>query len=302
MRAWQIFIRGMAMGAADLVPGISGGTIAFITGIYERLINALRAFDWRLYRVWKNQGWKGVWQAVDGSFLVSLLAGILTVMLLLAHLISWILTNYPQQLNGFFFGLVAGSAFIISRQVAQWTLLRLLFMFMGGIFASFLSLLLPSLGQVNETTFFFAGMIAICAMILPGISGSFLLLVMGLYGPFVEAIKNLEIVLLLPFIGGALVGLLAFSHILGWLFDHFKAITFATLFGFVVASLQHIWPWQLLQRYRLDEQGKVIPLDTQVLLPWHYFEITSEPSNLISVVTSMLLGLLLVLYLSTRKN
>lgn len=302
MRAWQIFIRGMAMGTADLVPGISGGTIAFITGIYERLINALRAFDWRLYNIFRERGWKGVWQAIDGAFLASLLAGLFSAVILLAHLISWVLTNYPQQLNGFFFGLVLGSAIIISRQVNRWQWSHLLFILMGGIFATQLSQLLPVLGQVSSLTFFFAGMVAICAMILPGISGSFLLLVMGLYGPFINAIKTLDLALLLPFIGGAVIGLLGFSHLLGWLFDRFRAVTFATLFGFVIASLPHLWPWQMLLRYRLDEQGEVIPLDTQVLLPFHYFQITGEPSNLFSVLTFTLVGLLLVVFLSPRKN
>jgi len=302
MRAWQIFIRGMAMGAADLVPGISGGTIAFITGIYERLINALRSFDWRLYSIWKQQGLRGVWQAIDGFFLASLLAGVLAAMVLLAHLISWVLDTYPYQLDGFFFGLVTGSALIISRQISSWTLMRLLFMGLGALFASFIGLLLPSMGNITSTTFFFGGMIAICAMILPGISGSFLLLVMGLYAPFVEAIKNLHFAFLLPFVGGAVSGLLVFSHILGWLFDHYRAATFATLFGFVVASLKHIWPWQLLTRYRIDEKNNVIPLDTQVLPPWHYFEITGEPSNLISVTTFTLIGWLLVVYLAPRKS
>lgn len=302
MRAWQIFIRGMAMGAADLVPGISGGTIAFITGIYERLINCLRSFDWRLYTTWKQQGWKGVWQAIDGFFLVSLLSGVLAAFVLLAHLISWLLITYPYQLDGFFFGLVTGSALIISRQITRWTLVRLLFMGLGMLFATFIGLLLPSLGGVTGTTFFFAGMIAICAMILPGISGSFLLLVMGLYAPFVEAIKNLHLAFLLPFAGGAVSGLLVFSHILGWLFDHYRAVTFATLFGFVVASLKHIWPWQLLTRYRIDEKQNVIPLDTQVLPPWQYFEITGEPSNLISVTAFTLIGWLLVIYLAPHKS
>ncbi|WP_404420072.1 DUF368 domain-containing protein [Marinospirillum sp.] len=302
MRAWQIFIRGMAMGAADLVPGISGGTIAFITGIYERLINALRSFDWRLYSTWKQQGLKGVWQSIDGFFLASLLGGVLTTLVLLSHLISWLLTTYPYQLDGFFFGLVTGSALVISRQITRWTLAHLFFMGLGALFASFISLLLPSMGNITGTTFFFAGMISICAMILPGISGSFLLLVMGLYAPFVEAIKNLHFVFLLPFVGGAVSGLLVFSHVLGWLFDHYRAATFAALLGFVIASLKHIWPWQMLTRYRIGENDKVIPLDTQVLPPWEYFQITGEPSNLISVTAFTLIGWLLVIYMAPHKD
>jgi len=302
MRSWQIFIRGMAMGAADLVPGISGGTLAFITGIYERLINCLRSFNWHLYSTWKQQGWSGVWQKIDGYFLSSLVGGALTAVILLAHLISWLLATYPYQLNGFFFGLVAGSALLIARQITHWTLTRLLFLSLGALFASLLSWMLPSLGEISAITFFFAGMIAICAMILPGISGSFLLLVMGLYAPFVEAIKGLQFTLLLPFATGAVSGLLVFSHLLGWLFDHYRAATFAALLGFVVASLKHIWPWQLLTRYRIDANHQVIPLDTQVLPPWHYFQITGEPTNLLSVAAFTLIGWLLVVYLAPHKG
>ncbi len=302
MPAWQIFLRGLAMGTADLVPGISGGTLAFITGIYERLINALRSFNWRLVKIARTQGLQGVWQAVDGAFLLSLVSGIATAMLVLANLMSWLLETYPQQLNGFFFGLVAASAVVISRQISTWSFVRLIFLALGVILASLLGQLLPNLGNLTPLTFFIAGMVAICAMILPGISGSFLLLVMGLYAPFVNAIKTLDFALLLPFGMGALSGLLMFSHLLGWLFTHYRTATFALLFGFVVASLKHLWPWQLLSRYRLDEQLRVIPLDTQVLLPWHYFTITGEPSNLISVSALALFGWLLVLWVSPSKS
>ena len=302
MKAWQIYLRGMGMGAADVVPGISGGTVAFITGIYERLINCLRSFDWKLLAAWKKGGFKGVYQAVDGTFLLSLLAGVLTSLLLLAHLISWLLETYPHHLNGFFFGLVAGSGIIISRQITHWTFSRLFFIALGAVLASLLGLLLPSIGQITPLTFFLAGMISICAMILPGISGSFLLLVMGLYGPLIEALKAANLPLLFAFAGGAGIGLLAFSHLLGWLFEHNRAATFATLFGFVIASLSHIWPWQLLTHYRISPEGKMIPLDTQVLLPWDYAQATGEPSHLIPVVILALSGWLLVLWLAPRNE
>lgn len=302
MHAWQIFIRGMFMGAADLVPGISGGTVAFITGIYERLIYSLRSVDWTLLRVWKQQGWKGVWLKIDGFFLISLAAGILTSVLLLAHLISWLLASYPYQLNGFFFGLVSGSALLIARQITHWTLTRLIFLGCGALAASLIAWVLPSFAEISAASFFFAGMIAISAMLLPGISGSFLLLIMGFYAPFIEAIKSLNLVLLMPFVAGAATGLLSFSHLLGWLLTHHRAVTFAALLGFVVASLKHLWPWQLLARYRLDSNHQVIPLDTQVLPPWHYFQITGEPSNLVSVAVVTLMGWLLVIFLAPRKS
>lgn len=302
MKLWQIYLRGMLMGAADLVPGISGGTVAFITGIYERLINSLRSFDLKLWSVWKKSGLKGVLKAVDATFLATLLAGILSSVLLLAHLISWLLATYPLHLNGLFFGLVAGSAVIISREMGGWSPSQLFFMLLGAFIATFISLILPNIGSITPLTFFIAGMIAICAMILPGISGSFLLLTLGLYGPLVEAVKAFNLAFIAAFTLGAGSGLLVFSHLLGWLFDHFRAATFAVLFGFVIASLKHIWPWQFLTSYKINEQGKMLPLDTQVLLPWKYTQITDQPSFQLSVLFLMLLGLLAVLRLASSNK
>ncbi|GLR63708.1 DUF368 domain-containing protein [Marinospirillum insulare] len=302
MKLSQIYLRGLLMGAADIVPGISGGTVAFITGIYERLINSLRSFDLKLWAVWKKQGFIGLYKAVDASFLITLLLGILSSLLLLSHLISWLLASYPLHLNGLFFGLVVGSAVIISREMGGWSLQQVFFILFGAVIATFISHILPSIGSITPLTFFIAGMIAICAMILPGVSGSFLLLTLGLYAPLVEAIKALNLTLIAAFALGAGSGLLAFSHLLGWLFDHFKTATFAVLFGFVIASLKHIWPWQFLTSYKINEQGKMLPLDTQVLLPWKYSQITELPSHQISVLILMLLGLLAVIYLASRSK
>lgn len=302
MKPWQIYLRGMLMGAADIVPGVSGGTVAFITGIYERLINSLRSFDLRLWSVWQKHGIAGVLKAVDAGFLAALLAGILSSVILLSHLMSWLLITYPMHLNGLFFGLVLGSAVIIGRELGFWTLTQLFFMISGGLAATFASQLLPSIGSITPATFFFAGMVAICAMILPGISGSFLLLTLGLYAPLIEAVKSFNLILLTAFAAGAGIGLLAFSHLLGWLFDHFRAATFAVLFGFVIASLKHIWPWQLLASYRINEQGKLIPLDTQVLPPWVFSDITGQASHAPMIIFLMLTGLLMVIYMASRSK
>lgn len=302
MKLWQIYLRGMLMGAADIVPGISGGTIAFITGIYQRLINSLRSFDLTLWKVWQERGFTGVLKAVDAGFLATLLAGILSSVLLFSHLISWLLASYPLHLNGLFFGLVAGSAIIISREMGSWTLSQLFLIVLGAFMATFISQVLPSIGSITPITFFFAGMIAICAMILPGISGSFLLLTLGLYGPLIEAVKTFNLTFIASFAVGAGAGLLAFSHLLGWLFDHFRTATFAVLFGFVIGSLKQIWPWQFLTSYKISNQGKMLPLDTQVLPPWHFSDITGQASYSLTVIILMLVGLLMVLSLASHKN
>lgn len=296
----QIFLRGMLMGAADLVPGISGGTVAFISGIYLRLIAALRSIHPRLWLIWQQQGTKKVLEACDALFLFTLLAGILTSIALFAHLFSWLLAHYPYPLKGLFFGLVSASALVLARQVPQWKLHYLLLLFVGSLLSSSLAWLLPALGAFTPMTFFIAGMIAICAMILPGISGSFLLLIMGLYAPLLQAVRDVNGMLLGAFALGGLVGLLAFAQILGFLFARFRYATFAFLFGFVVASLKHLWPWQLLSRYRLTDEGQMIPLETDWLLPWHYSQVTAGPDFLFPVILMMIIGWGLVIWLARQ--
>ncbi|MFK7159554.1 DUF368 domain-containing protein [Marinospirillum sp. MEB164] len=296
----QIFLRGMLMGAADLVPGISGGTVAFISGIYLRLIHALQAIHPRLLPLWHQQGIKKVLEACDALFLFTLLAGILTSVALFAHLFSWLLAHYPYPLQGFFFGLVSASALVLAREVPQWKLHYLLLLFLGGLLSLSLAWLLPALGDLSPLTFFVAGMIAICAMILPGISGSFLLLIMGLYAPLLQAVRDVNWMLLGAFALGGIAGLLAFAQILGWLFARFRYATFAFLFGFVVASLKHLWPWQLLSRYRLTDEGQMIPLETHLLLPWHYSQVTAGPNFLFSVILMMIMGWGLVIWLARQ--
>lgn len=294
MQPWQIYLRGIAMGAADIVPGISGGTIAFITGIYARLINCLRAFDWRLWGILRRDGVRGVLRAVDAGFLASLLGGILTSILLLTHLISWLLLTYPIPLYGFFFGLVAGSGIIVYREIRTWRLSLLAYILFGAFLAYALSAWLPSVADPTALTFFVAGAIAICAMILPGISGSFLLLVMGMYAPLIDAVKSLQVLFVGSFALGAGSGILMFSHVLGWLFEHYRSATFATLFGFIIASLPHIWPWK-----SASTTGH--PLDAQAITPWQYSDLSGQPHQLWLVIILALAGWFLVLYLAKQQ-
>ena len=294
MQPWQIYLRGMAMGAADIVPGISGGTIAFITGIYARLIQCLRSFDWRLWAIFRQGGFVAVLRAVDATFLASLLAGILSSILLLTNLISWLLLTYPVPLYGFFFGLVSGSAIIVYREVTRWRLNLLACMVLGAFLAYALGAWLPNIEQPTALTFFIAGAIAICAMILPGISGSFLLLVMGLYAPLIDAVKSLHLLYVGSFALGAGSGILMFSHVLGWLFEHYRAATFATLFGFIVASLPHIWPWKTVSM-----TGH--PLDAQMVTPWHYSVLSGQAHQLWLVILLAVAGWFLVLYLAKQQ-
>ena len=300
MKSWQILVRGMAMGAADMVPGISGGTIAFITGIYTRLIHSLSQLGPELLFTAKRQGIHAAWQRLDGHFLFTLLAGILISVLLLANLISWLLLHYPMHLQGFFLGMVAGSALLIARQISDWQLTRLLALGGGMLLASAVTHFLPSLHELSLISFFIGGAIAICAMILPGISGSFLLLIMGLYAPVLEAVRSFQLNYLAALALGCGFGLLFFSRLLRWLLDQHRQLTFAVLLGFVIASMRHLWPWQLLKRYRLSEDMQVIPLETHLLLPWHYVDIFPGAHHWLSIVFLFLLGWFLVLRMAPK--
>jgi putative membrane protein len=241
-----IFLRGALMGAADIVPGVSGGTMAFITGIYARLIDAITAFDFHLLPLLLRREWRAIWQRVDGAFLLALVAGIATSVFTLANLISWLLTSQPLLLWSFFFGLILASALVLLRHIAAWTPAAVLGCCGGALAAAFIGLSpafpFPEDGPLS---FFLAGFVAICAMILPGVSGSFLLVLLGMYARLLAAIDALLVLPLLSFAAGAVCGLLAFSRLLRYLLAQHHGATLATLTGFLVGSLPVVWPWKL---------------------------------------------------------
>lgn len=240
-----IFLRGMLMGAADIVPGVSGGTMAFITGIYQRLIDAITAFDFRLLPMLRSGDWRGMWERVDGSFLLALLAGIATSVFTLANLITWLLDSQPLLLWSFFFGLILASALVLLRHIAAWTPAALLGCCVGTLTAAFIGLSPAFPFPDGALSFFLAGFVAICAMILPGVSGSFLLVLLGMYTRVLAAVDALLILPLLSFVGGAACGLLAFSRLLRYLLAQHHGATLATLTGFLLGSLPVVWPWKL---------------------------------------------------------
>lgn len=238
------------MGAADVVPGVSGGTIAFITGIYEELLNSISSIRLSLITTWKKDGFKAVWCALNGKFLVILVAGILTSIFSLAQLISYLLEHQAILLWSFFFGLVLASVWLVGKEVGKWNLIHWILAAAGAVLAWWITSLPPLAvhfdnGSVGELSYLFvSGMIAICAMILPGISGSFILLILGSYARVITAVKELDILKITLFGMGAMIGLLAFSRVLNYLFEKYRAPTIAVLTGFLVGSLKKIWPWK----------------------------------------------------------
>jgi len=289
-----ISLKGMAMGAADVVPGVSGGTIAFISGIYEELLNSISSFNFSLINVFKNKGFKSVWIKVNGNFLVSLFVGILISVLSLAKLIESMLENHPIVIWSFFFGLVLASIIYIGKQITKWTKGSVLCLILGAILAFYITTLNPMVSVNSSPWFlFFAGMIAICAMILPGISGSFILVLLGAYKPVLNALNTKDFVSIIIFLVGAVLGLLSFSKILKWLFSTYKNYTLATLTGFIIGSLNKIWPWKETISWRTNSKGMEVPFNTASVSP---FSFEGDNQLLISIFL-MLIGFGLIILL-----
>ncbi len=266
-----ISLKGMAMGAADVVPGVSGGTIAFISGIYEELLNSISSFNLNLFSVLKNEGFMKVWKMVNGRFLLALFIGICISVLSLAKLIENLLENHPILIWSFFFGLVLASIIYIAKQIKIWNIKCYLYLIFGLIFAYYITTLNPVVTQNSSPWFLFlAGMIAICAMILPGISGSFILVLLGAYKPILNAINTKDFLSIIIFMAGAIIGLLTFSRVLKWLFSKYKNYTLSLLIGFITGSLNKIWPWKETISWRTNSKGIEVPLNTTSVSPFSF--------------------------------
>lgn len=257
------------MGAADIVPGVSGGTIAFISGIYEELITSISNINLSLLKTLRTQGLPAAWQQLNGNFLVALFAGIFISVLSLAKGIGWLLENEPVLLWAFFFGLVLASIYFVGKQVTRWNPGIVISLLISAAVAFYITGL-PPMQNTDSTIFlFFAGALAICAMILPGISGAFILVLLGAYKTILDAVDNRDFKIVITVALGALFGLLSFARILKWLFNHHKNLILAILTGFILGSLNKIWPWkEVLESTVMHD--KVIVLREQSILPNHY--------------------------------
>ena len=285
------------MGAADVVPGVSGGTIAFITGIYDTLLESIRRINPSLLIILKKNGFKTAFQHINGFFLICLFSGIICSILTLAKLISWLLVAHPIPIWSFFFGLILVSVYHIVRQIKQRDIIRGIFALLGIGFAYFITVLQPLEMDPTSTNVLLAGSIAICAMILPGISGSFILLLLGMYAPILGAAKSMQVDILLLFACGCVIGLLCFSHLLSWLLKHQRDSTLMFLTGLMAGTLPKIWPWKETLSWRTNSHGEQVPLLQQNLSPFEFEAITSQPHQLIMAASMMLLAIGLVLAL-----
>lgn len=239
-----VSVRGLAMGAADVVPGVSGGTIAFITGIYQELIESLNNINLSAIRVLFKEGIKPFWKHINGTFFLFLFGGIIISILSLAKGVDFLLENHPVLLWSFFFGLIVASVWMVGKSIKSWNIPVIIALLVGTGIAFYISSI-QSVADVNAKWYIvLSGAIAICAMILPGISGSFILVLLGSYQIVIGAIKDRDLAIIGLFAIGCAVGLIAFSRVLKWLFEKFKEVTIALLTGFMIGSLYKVWPWK----------------------------------------------------------
>ena len=289
-----LFLKGIAMGGADVVPGVSGGTIAFITGIYDTLLDSISAVNVEAFRLLMQGKVAAFWQHINGNFLITLFGGIAVSILTLAKLISYFLEYYPIQLWSFFFGLIIIAAYLVAREIGRWSGGVYMAGIIGIAIAFGITLTTPAETPTALWFVFLSGAIAICAMILPGISGSFILLILGKYTYILEAVNERHFGIIVVFLLGCIVGITSFARVISWLLDHYHDIAVALLAGFMVGSLGKIWPWKEVALTRLNSKGEEVPFVTNNVLPGQYELLTGQDALLWQAILFMLIGFFLV--------
>ncbi len=313
MNTFLIALKGMAMGIAEVIPGVSGGTIAFITGIYERLLNVIKSIGPDLLKEWKQDGFSGIWKAIDGNFIITLVAGMAVGVIVGVFGISHLLETYPVVLWAFFFGLIIASAIYIAKQVTNWRLLEIVLLIIGITVAYGITVISPVQGNEALWFVFISGAIAISALILPGISGSFILLLLGMYTFIVPTVKQFlstfdmaSLSVVIVFGLGCLTGLALFSRVLSWTFKHYKNPTLALLTGFMLGSLNKIWPWRnpiewlkdkQTGEYVLNDEGLRKVLVEQNVSPSNYEALTGNEAMFVPAIIAAVVGFIAVFIL-----
>ena len=241
----RVFFCGILMGIADAIPGISGGTIALLLGIYEELIGSISNFNINLFRNLKKKGIKYCWNKINGNFLLSLISGVLLSLVSFVKIFSILIEKYPLFIWSFFLGLILATLFVINRNIKKWDIANFILIFIFAFLTILLSIINPSISEnINLFYILICGIIASSAMILPGISGSLILVILGVYTLIINALNNLEYNIILVFLIGCLIGIINFSKIIKWLFHNYRDYTFSIMLGLVIGSIYTVWPWR----------------------------------------------------------
>lgn len=289
-----LYAKGIAMGAADVVPGVSGGTIAFISGIYEELLRSISSLPAAFLFLVRGRV-REAWQTANLNFLLVLVLGILTSVVTLARAITYLLETHPIPVWSFFFGLVLVSSHLVARTIKQWGVSRWLMFVIGAAFAYWITVAVPIQWGTDSLSIFFAGAIAICAMILPGISGSFILLLLGLYPFIIGAVKNLDIGVLGFFACGCALGIVSFAGLLRWMLSRWHDLVLAFLTGLMLGSLNKLWPWKETLTWHLNSHGEQVPLLQSNLSPNQFAVLSGHDPQLLLAIVLAVSGVLLVI-------
>lgn len=303
---FSLILRGMAMGIAEAIPGVSGGTIAFITGIYERLLQAIGAIlGTKVAGTFRREGFRPAWHAADGAFLLQLAGGMVVGLGFAVVVIDYLLEHYPTVVWAFFFGLIISSAIYVGRQIQHWGKSVVTLLIVGAVIAYLLTTINPLAGSTSPIIVFLSGVIAISALILPGVSGSFILVLLGMYTVVFGAVRGVAsgqdgaLLIVICFGAGCLVGLAAFSKLLTWTFKTYPDRTFAILTGFMVGSLNKLWPWRNAITTRTDSHGELVPIIEANVMPGNYTGLDQipDPPYVIAAILSLIAGLAIVFIL-----
>lgn len=289
-----LVLKGCAMGAADVVPGVSGGTIAFITGIYEELVNSIKSIDLQAFKLLLTFKFADFWKKVNGNFLLSVVGGIGISIFSLAKLMTWLLAHHPIYIWSFFFGLIIASSLLVAREIRKWDIYTVLALLAGGCIAYTITVMSPAATPDDWWFIILSGAIAICAMILPGISGAFILLLMGKYTFILTAVSELNIGIIVLFAIGAISGIISFSHLLSWLLKNYHTLTVSLLTGFMVGSLNKVWPWKKTIETYVDTHGVEQVLVENNISPSRFAELQQADPLLWQAIMMCVAGFLLI--------
>jgi len=282
------------MGAADAVPGVAGGTVAFLSGIYDELVRSLNEIDRDAVKLLLRGEARAVWQKINGNFLTAVFAGIITSYLSLARLMAWFLRINPIIVLSFLFGFILLSAPLVLRDIKQWNVPVVIGFVTGIVLAYVLTLLAPMNAPISWWFLFGAGILVVCATFIPGISGSLMLLLLGMYQYVVNAFAHVNLLAIAIFVAGCLVGLFGFSRLLVWALEKHRKATTAMLAGLMLGALNKVWPWRQVFEFATNSRGEQVPAHDKSILPWDYLAITGRDPHVFQAILMMALGVFIV--------
>jgi putative membrane protein len=282
------------MGVADVIPGMSGGSVAFITGIYVEMVHALRSIDREAFELLTKKRFDDFWKKINGNFLVAVFAGIVTSLLTIARLMTHLQTKYPILVWSFVFGLILISALLVLRDIKKYNVGIVVAFFCGALASYGITLLSPAQTPASIWFIFLTGLLSVSALLIPGLSGAFILLLLGKYQYMVNALISFNFVVILVFLGGCVAGLIGFSRFLTLTLNNYHNATVALLTGFMVGSLNKVWPWREVLEYVTNSRGDQVPAFDRSILPWHYLNITGKDPQVFQAILMMAISVFIV--------